>query len=139
MKKILFFLVLLFSSLNALEIDERKVDLYYANGIMMIDDKEKAQRIWQKRVDKLLQKRLILTEDIGNVDVSYNLSNGLAADMWEAFNQKTGDEIEGKAGWLAFKQFIGFLGVYGKGAKYIVSAGEYANEYLQHKETLDQQ
>lgn len=114
MKRILLFLLLLVSCSNALEIDEQKVDLYFANGIMMMDSERQAKVIWRRQAAELLVKRPILAENVANVDVSYNLLNGLAADMWESFNQKTGDEIEGKSGWLDFKQFIGFLGVYGK-------------------------
>ena len=54
MKKIVFFLLVLALQLSALQIDECKVDLYYANGIMMQDTAEQAEEKWKTRVDDLL-------------------------------------------------------------------------------------
>ena len=53
MKQILFFILLMGVGLHSAEIteiDEYKVDLYYANGIMMVDDKNKAEQVWKTRV-----------------------------------------------------------------------------------------
>lgn len=55
MKRFIVLFLLAYSTLYA-EIDEYKVDLYFANGIMMQDTESQAQVKWEKQVDKLLQK-----------------------------------------------------------------------------------
>jgi len=50
MKKILVSFFIFINFLYSVEIDEHKVDLYYANGIMMQETKKQAERTWEKRV-----------------------------------------------------------------------------------------
>ena len=52
MKRFIVLFLLVYSTLYA-EIDEYKVDLYFANGIMMQDTEAQAQKKWEKRVCSL--------------------------------------------------------------------------------------
>ena len=88
MKKIVFLLVVLAVHLSALQIDECKIDLYYANGIMMQDDEKQARNDWQERVDDLLSEYPYFQKNVGTIEVAYNMSDGMVADMWESFLQK---------------------------------------------------
>lgn len=136
MKKFIVAFLLLCSALYA-ETDEYKVDLYFANGIMMQDDEEEVRELWQERVDKLLQKYSHLYGYIGTADAAYNISEGMAADMWEAFLQKVDLEPTWGVGWSAFKETISRL-PYGKVAEFIVKANELASAKV-HDETLHEQ
>ena len=105
MKKIFLLLVLLLCTLygrDIAEIDEYKVDLYYANGIMMQDSAEQAEDTWKVRVDDLLSAYPQLQTNVGDIKVSYNLSEGMVADMWESFLQKVQLENTYKIGWFGF-------------------------------------
>ena len=88
MKRILFLILLIGVGLHGTEINECKVDLYYANGIMMQDDEKQARNDWQRNVNKLLIKHPNTLSHIGNVDVAYNISKGLAEDLWESFKPR---------------------------------------------------
>ena len=82
MRKILLLLLLCLGAAKAVVIDECKLDLYYANGIMMQDSAEQAEDKWRARVDDLLQKHPNHYRHIGNIGVAYNISHGMVADMW---------------------------------------------------------
>ena len=88
MKRIFFLILLVAIGLHGTEINECKVDLYYANGIMMQDDEKQARNDWQRNVNKLLIKHPNTLSRIGNIDVAYNISKGMAEDLWEAFKQR---------------------------------------------------
>ena len=137
MRKILYLFLVCFSVLYATVIDENKLDLYYANGIMMQDDEDKAESIWKARVDVLLEKHPNYYKRIGKVDVAYNISHGMVADMWEAFLQKVDLEPTWANGWLGFKEFIGRMTPYEAG-KYFIEALEFANAYV-GGDTLNEQ
>ncbi len=105
MKKILFLLCLSVITLYA-TIDERKIDLYYANGIMMLEDEDIARKIWKQKADDLLATDPKIKKYISDIDIAYNISNGFANDMFEAFLQKTALEPAYGLGWIAFKELI---------------------------------
>ena len=139
MKKLFLFIWLVTLSTNAIaQIDECKVDLYYANGVMMQDTEAQAQDRWGERVDDLFAKYPQLKNRLGKTDVAYNISEGMVADMWESFNQKVGLEPAYNTGWSGFKLIISRLPAVGKAASYMIKAGEIANEKA-HDGTLRQQ
>ena len=109
MSRIVFLILLAglhLCSAETIEIDEYKVDLYYANGIMMVEDKDHAELVWNKRVKRLLKKHPTIQAHIGKAAVAYNLSDGMIADLWESFLQKIQLDTTYKAGWMAFKRLI---------------------------------
>jgi len=75
MHKILrvLFVISISISLHALGIDERKTDLYYANGIMMNKDADEAEADWRIRVDDLFANHPGIKPYTGEVAVSYNI------------------------------------------------------------------
>jgi phage terminase large subunit GpA-like protein len=83
MKKILFLWLVLTTLLVAYsdEYNEYKVDLYYANGIMIGDTEDKAQEIWKQRVKQLLKDHPNLEKRVANKLVAYNISKGRVVDM----------------------------------------------------------
>jgi len=137
MRKILYFFLVCFSILYATVIDENKLDLYYANGIMMQDSEAESDEIWRMRVQALLKKHPNYYKRIGKVDVAYNISHGMVADMWEAFLQKVDLEPDFAIGWLGFKEFIGRMTPLEAG-KYFIEALEFANAYV-GRDTLNEQ
>jgi hypothetical protein len=84
MKKILFLWLVLTTLLVAYsdEYNEYKVDLYYANGIMVGDTEANIQKIWIKRVDQLLRKHPNLEKRVVNKLVAYNVSKGRVVDIY---------------------------------------------------------
>jgi len=140
MRKIVLLFLLAIVSLQAIIIDEYKVDLYYANGIMMMDSEDEAREDWQARANDLLLNHPELQKHIGKIDVAYNLSDGMVADMWEAFLQKTQLENTYKIGWFAFKRFIGKM-PYTRGLRWMIKASEIAskiNAEITLREQVDQ-
>ena len=140
MKKLLLALIFIFSSLHSenapSEINEYKVDLYYANGIMIIESERDAKKDWRREANRLLINHPDLLKHIGEIDVAYNISHGFAADIWEAFLQKTNLELGYKVGWEAFKKMTSSVRYVGKAIKVLTKAGEKANSMLQHDGTL---
>lgn len=137
MKKTLFLIVVFLNTLLATEINEYKVDLYYANGIMLQDSAEQAEDKWRIRVKNLLQKYPQLQTKIGKTDVAYNISHGIVEDLWESFNQKVDLEPSWNAGWEGFKEVIDRIPLT-KAVGYLIKAAEIANEYISGN-TLDEQ
>jgi len=64
MKKILLVLLFVITFIKAdgaNSYNEYKIDLYYANGIMMQDDEVESEEIWERKSEELLSKYSILT------------------------------------------------------------------------------
>jgi len=141
LKRLLLFCIFLTALLKAevSVIDETKVDLYYANGIMLQDSEAKSQIKWEEQVDDLLFQYPQLQAKLGKTDVSYNISNGMVADMWEAFMQKVDLEPVYAGNWKAFKLLVSSMGIPGKASSFIIEANESASDMLQHDDTLDGQ
>ena len=137
MRKIVLALLLAVASLHAIEIDEYKVDLYYANGIMMQEDEKQARKDWQRRVKQLLQNYPNFQKRVGKADVSYNLSDGMVADMWEAFLQKTQLDNTYKLSWFAFKRLLSKVS-YTRALRWMIKASEIAGK-INEGITLDKQ
>lgn len=95
MKQVVVLLCLISFSFTALyaEIDERKIDLYYANG-MMGDSKKSEEKVWAEYVKSLKKLNPNLKAGTTNVKVAYNASGlwGLD-DAVEVIYQKAGDLI----------------------------------------------
>ncbi|MDR2789857.1 MAG: hypothetical protein LBB59_02630 [Campylobacteraceae bacterium] len=103
MKKLLFILILLFSAnlyASITEIDERKNDIYYANGVL--NTKEQVWASLDIIKDSVVQNIYNNNETAmfkeTHFDVLYNESNGMFWDLLEAFQQK---RVEHKYYWLA--------------------------------------
>jgi len=103
MKKILLLVFICLNFLYSVEIDEHKVDLYYANGIMMQESAEEAEVTWTLRVSDLLRTTPELFNRIGKTPVAYNISKGMAEDLFESFIQKTKLEPGLDTTWYVFK------------------------------------
>lgn len=106
--KIILLYTLLTSSLfaNTPKIDEYKVDLYYANGIMIQDLKIEARRLWKNQVKELLSNNVDERNQIGMIEISYNMSQSFFDDVFESLEQVMSDEW----GWEDFSnQFRVFL------------------------------
>lgn len=141
MKKLLLILLFITTFIKADGVNaynEYKVDLYYANGIMMQESEAQSKVTWQERVDDLLFENPHLRERIGKTDVAYNISEGMIHDLWEAFMQKVNLEPEYGVGWSAFKVTISRMGQIGKVADFVINASEYASS-ISHDGTLNEQ
>ncbi len=108
--KIISLLLLVSISLFAdtQKIDESKVDLYYANGIMidMTITKAKHELRWKDTVKKLFLSNPEEYKKIANAKISYNASQGFLDDLFEATEQAISNEW----GWEEFsKQLRTFL------------------------------
>jgi hypothetical protein len=138
MKKVLLLLIFTTLFIKAEFFNECKFDLYYANGIMMQDTEAQSQDKWEVRAKQLLSQYPQLKERLGKTDVAYNISEGMVADMWEAFQQKVALEPGYNIGWSGFKLVISQLPEVGKASEYLIQAGEIANE-MAHDGTLNEQ
>jgi len=137
MKKVLVSLILLISCASA-EINEHKVDLYYANGIMMQDSEYVTQVIWERRVATLLAQHEHFMDKIAKTDIAYNISESEIEDLWEAFLQKVSLDPILSAGWTAFKFFVSRIPVVGQVSESLIKYMELSNQKL-HDTTLNEQ
>ena len=138
MKKIVLLFLFFINFIYAITIDEYKVDLYYANGIMMQDTEGQAQFKWNIRVKKLLRSTPELFNRIGKTDVAYNISKGMAEDLFESFIQKTKLEPGLDTTWYVFKTIIGKIPYVGTSSAVLLNSAEYATEII-HDGTLNTQ
>jgi|GEM_PF-904833 len=113
--KYLFIIALFTLSLisnEAIRVDnEYKVDLYYANSILVVyASQDEARADWRDNVDDLTQKFPELKERIENMEVVYNRSASLTVDVFETFLQKSHLEPSYKIVWelfqLAFARYL---------------------------------
>ncbi len=76
------------------KIDESKVDLYYANGIMidMTITKAKHELKWKDKIKKLFISNQEEYKKIANAKISYNASQGFWSDLFEATEQALSNE-----------------------------------------------
>ena len=109
--RIFLILAVLLSALSlkaeSFGVDERKVDLYFANGILGMAYKSERYS-WKVQVKKYKQSNpLIDGNSIGEVDVAFNTSYGAVTDLFESFLQKSDEDPSVKVTWLAFQAFVG--------------------------------
>jgi len=96
MKNILItLLICIVSPIVALaEIDERKTDIYFANGILTDEGNATANTIMLKNAvkDEFYNGSLIkMQKRIGKVTEAYNSTHGEVADLYESMQQKLSD------------------------------------------------
>ncbi len=92
MKNILLVLFLLSSFLYA-EIDERKSDVYFANGIdTKKEDADESLRILNKKFKSSNPKTY---KSIKTWDVVYNHTHGIGIDLYESMIQKVYEDAPG--------------------------------------------
>ncbi len=89
---------------NVQEIDECKVDLYYANGIMidMNVTQAKHEKKWKKIVYDMFISNPEEYKKIANARISYNASQGFFDDVFESAEQVMSNEW----GWKKFSIFF---------------------------------
>ena len=89
---------------NVEKIDEYKVDLYYANGIMidMNVTKIKHEEKWNDIVDDMLISNEKEYKKIANIKISYNASQGFIDDVFESAEQVISNEW----GWKGFSEYL---------------------------------
>ncbi len=95
---------------------------------MMQDDEVESEQIWERKSEELLSKYPILKPRINGRYVAYNISQGMAIDLWESFFQKVSLDLGIAAGWTAFKRFVSKIpSKSGKAADFFVKANEAAS------------
>ncbi len=141
MKKILLILLFAITFIKADGVNsynEHKIDLYYANGIMMLETEAQAERTWKDRSRVLISNNPLLKEKIDDYNIAYNISHGRTADLWESFLQKSRLEPEYNVGYKAFKTFVFKLPYIGKPTEMLVTVAEAADSMV-HDDTLNKQ
>lgn len=117
--KVLFQLLIVFSTILFAEdglVDERKTDLYYANGALA-GSYESEYTQWVNKVQGFISNNSTLKPYIGKVDVAYNTTQSKAFDYYEIFLQKV-DENPSLS--IAWSTFVGLVNKYIKGVEKIV-------------------
>ncbi len=138
MKKILLIVGFLTTFINAETYDETKVDLYFANGVMMQESEYESKEIWKERVKNILSRYPRLNDRIGKTDLAYNVSEGIISDMWEAFMQKVSLEENYALGWIAFKTMVVAISNRNTIVDYMIQASDIAGDKI-HDSTLNEQ
>ncbi len=89
---------------NVQKIDECKIDLYYANGIMIDMDVTQAKHElrWNDMVDDMFISNPEEYKKIANAKISYNRSQGFDDDIYESLEQVMSNEW----GWEKFSIFF---------------------------------
>jgi hypothetical protein len=93
MKKLLSILMLLLSAhvyVQAITIDERKNDIFFANGIMTTEKQawQSSKLIYEATKKNIYDnKELAMSKEV-DFKLAYNHSYGFAMDMLEVFSQK---------------------------------------------------
>jgi len=89
---------------NVKKIDECKVDLYYANGIMIDMDvtQAKHEKKWKRIVEDMFISNPEEYKKIANAKISYNASQGFMDDVFESAEQVMSNEW----GWEKFSIFF---------------------------------
>ncbi len=122
MRKILIGLLFLTLFVNALVIDECKVDLYYATDIILPEDEENAESDWKEQAELLLEKYPQLEERIGERKVAYNISEGVISDLLV----KTKENTVAAISWTAFRVFA-LKYIKGKAIKFMIAQADAAS------------
>ena len=82
-------LVFIFSTnLHAKAIDESKSDLFYTNGIMMKLPEKEILEDQKDEITPLLISNSKNIDYLGDVKISYNVSQGFIDDLVESWDQK---------------------------------------------------
>ena len=82
-------LVFIFSTnLHAKAIDESKSDLFYANGMMMKLPEKEILEDQKDEITPLLISNSKNIDYLGDVKISYNVSQGFIDDLVESWDQK---------------------------------------------------
>jgi len=93
MKKLLFLLILLCPIVGLAEIDERKIDVYYANGMMASREGagDSAAMLEEAIKNTIFNGNLpSYNQKIGKVTTAYNTTNDFLSDVLESLLQKIG-------------------------------------------------
>jgi myosin-crossreactive antigen len=112
MKKLLFILTALFyigTFAQAITVDERINDIFFANGIMTTEKQawESSDLIYEAtKKDIYDNKELAMSKEV-DFKLAYNHSYGFAMDMLEVFSQK---KAEHKYFWQVFGFLFDYLG-----------------------------
>jgi hypothetical protein len=102
MKKIFLILFLVLTVTQSQNINECKVDLYYATDIILPEDEIDSEKIWKRQSKELLKKYPQLEERIGERKVAYNISDGVISDYLVKIKENTYAIV----GWTGFKIFV---------------------------------
>jgi len=109
-------LIVLFSSqLAAGNIDERKTDIYFANGVGAISY-ETSFRQGFKQIKAYKKANPSTQNYIGKYDLAFNIGRGVIRDFFEAWLQYTDENPSTSLAWSAFKIAIGRATGIGGGA-----------------------
>ncbi len=122
MKKIFIILFLLLAVTQAQNIDECKVDLYYATDIILPEDEQDLEGIWKEQSRELLKKYPQLEERIGERKVAYNISEGVISDLLV----KTKENTVAAISWTAFRVFA-LKYIKGKAIKFMIAQADAAS------------
>ena len=111
----LFFTISLFAE-SSYMIDERKTDIYFANGVGAAS-RDNSFDQGDNQIALYLEATPKVTPYIGKYDLSFNTGHGILMDMFEAWIQYTDENLAASFSWSAFKELLGRIPV----------AGTYAN------------
>jgi hypothetical protein len=112
----LFLTISLFAE-SSYTIDERKTDIYFANGVGAISYKNSFNQGYNQIKKYKAENHEIYKHYVGKYDLSFNTGHGILMDMFEAWIQYTDENIGASFSWSAFKELLGRIPV----------AGTYAN------------
>lgn len=88
----LYFLLCIFPILAFANIDERKTDVYFANGILTdpADAQYNAESLLAPNIQNLYANEVEFKKHIGEVSYAYNQTVNIGADLLESLLQKFG-------------------------------------------------
>ena len=69
--------------------------------------------------------------------VAYNLSEGITADLWESFLQKTSEDNTYKVGWFAFKRVLAKI-PYTRALRWAIKISELDSKMIEYQTLLKQ-
>ncbi len=127
-------ILLLFSSFIIAEsIDERKTDIYFANGV---GAGARLNSFKQGQVE--IRKYIIATPStqkyIGKYDLAFNTGQGVIPEYFEAWLQLKDEDLSQKLWWDAFKEFLGKVPIVGKGVNIAVVLTEAVSYHYQKED-----
>ena len=88
--KLTLIVSLFFGTLYAKNINECKTDIYFANGILTVEEdaRSNAMDVLEPAIRKeLYTSEIEMYKDIGKVDYAYNQTVGEKLDLWESTYQ----------------------------------------------------
>lgn len=114
------FIILFTSQLIAESIDERKTDIYFANGVGATSYK-KSKTQGKTQILAYIAATPSIKPYIGKPKLAFNTGHRVIPDFFEAWLQYTDENPSAKFGWNAFKVAIGRATSIGGG---VVKIGE---------------